>query len=71
MHKHYNCVSRTASRPVKGVGLLPLSSVEQWIKSKTVEYNYDPMKQNVVSKSQDSLSITCGGPKASPVITEG
>ena len=46
MHNHYNCVSRTESRPVKGVGLLPLSSIEQWIKSKTAEYDFDPMKQN-------------------------
>ena len=46
MHSHYNCVSRSEFRPLKGVGLLPLSNVEHWIKSKTAEYDYDPMKQN-------------------------
>ena len=37
MHNHYNCVSKTECRPVKGVGLMPVSIIEQWIKSKTAE----------------------------------
>ena len=71
MHNHYNCVSKTECRPVKGVGLMPVSIIEQWIKSKTAEYAYDPMMQKALSNSLDSFSITCGRRKASPVITEG